>query len=124
MSDPRCCCSFLGDIFRPKSPQPTGKARYSPSRYVTPTTHAHRQHRGDKDWHNDINYYLAEKYGHPARLVADPYLIFYCGLQEWDDEADCDQQGVDGKIVLKMLQRPSVRGVVRKTEVAKIRRPP
>ncbi|MEZ5943939.1 MAG: hypothetical protein R3C18_21290 [Planctomycetaceae bacterium] len=67
---------FLGDVFRPKSPQPTGKARYSPNRYVTPAAHAHRQHRGDKGWHNDVNYYLAEKYGHPALLVADPHLTF------------------------------------------------
>jgi hypothetical protein len=71
---------FLGDIFRPKSPNPTGKARYSPSRYVTPTAHAHRQHRGDKGWQNDINYYLAEKYGQPALLVADPRLTFI-----WDE---------------------------------------
>ena len=71
---------FLGDIFRPKSPEPTGNARYSPSRYVTPTAHAHRQHRGDKGWQNDINYYLAEKYGQPALLVADPRLTFI-----WDE---------------------------------------
>lgn len=71
---------FLGDIFRPKSPQPTGKARYSPSRYVTPTAHAHRQHRGDKGWRNDINYRHAAKYGHPALLVADPRQTYL-----WDE---------------------------------------
>ncbi len=71
---------FLGDIFRPKTPLPTGDARYSPTRYVTPSAHAHRQHRGDKGWHNDINYYLAEKYGHPALLVADPRNTFL-----WDE---------------------------------------
>jgi hypothetical protein len=67
---------FLGDIFRPKSPAPTGKARYSPSRYVTPTANAHRQQRGNKGWHNNINYPLAVKYGHPALLVADPHKTF------------------------------------------------
>jgi len=72
--------NFLGDIFRPKTPLPTGDARYSPTRYVTPSAHAHRQHRGDKGWHNDISYYLAEKYGHPALLVADPRNTFL-----WDE---------------------------------------
>jgi hypothetical protein len=71
---------FLGDIFRPKSPHPTGAARYSPSRYVTPTAHAHRQHRGDKGWRNDINYRHAHKYGHPALLAADPHKTFI-----WDE---------------------------------------
>ncbi len=71
---------FLGDIFRPKSPQPTDNARFSPSRYVTPSSHAHRQHRGDKGWHNDINYYLAQKYRHPALLVGDPRNTFL-----WDE---------------------------------------
>lgn len=71
---------FLGDIFRPKSPYPTGAARYSPSRYVTPTAHAHRQHRGDKGWRNDINYRHAAKYGHPALLVADPIRTYL-----WDE---------------------------------------
>jgi hypothetical protein len=71
---------FLGDIFSPKKPLPTGIARHSPSRYVTPSVHTHRQHRGDKGWHNDINYYLASKYGHPALLVADPTNTFL-----WDE---------------------------------------
>ncbi len=71
---------FLGDIFRPKSPQPTGKARFAPGNYVTPTAHAHRQHPGDKGWQNDINYNLAEKYGQPALLVADPTFTFI-----WDE---------------------------------------
>lgn len=71
---------FLGDIFKPKSLHPTGNARYSPSRYVMPSAHAHRQHRGDKGWHNDINYYLADKYRHPALLAADPNRTFI-----WDE---------------------------------------
>ncbi len=71
---------FLGDIFRPKSPSPTGNSRHSPNRYITPSAHAHRQHRGDKGWHNDINYYLAAKFGHRALLVADPRNTFL-----WDE---------------------------------------
>ncbi len=67
---------FLGDIFKPKYPQPTGTARYSPSRYLMPSVHAHRRSRGDRAWHNDIKYYLASKSRHPPLLVADPKLTF------------------------------------------------
>lgn len=71
---------FLGDIFKPKSPPPTGKARFSPSRYVMPSVHAHRQDRSDTGWHNDINYHLASKSRHPPLLVADPKRTFM-----WDE---------------------------------------
>jgi hypothetical protein len=75
---------FLGDIFKPKSPLPTGNTCFSSTRYITPAAHAHRQHRGDKGWHNDINYYLAAKYRHPPLLVADPQQTFL-----WDDPMIC-----------------------------------
>ena len=75
---------FLGDVFRPKSPHPTGGARFSPGRYVTPTVHAHRRHRRDKGWRNDINYRHADKYGHPPLLVADPMRTYL-----WDEPMIC-----------------------------------
>ncbi|WP_419188459.1 hypothetical protein [Stieleria bergensis] len=71
---------FLGDIFRPKSPLPTGSARFTPNRYITPSAHAHRQHRGDRGWRNDINYRHADRYRHPPLLVADPSMTFI-----WDE---------------------------------------
>jgi hypothetical protein len=70
---------FLGDMFKPKSPLPTGDSRFSPLRYVCPRRHAHRWHDEDgwhNDWHNDIDYYLAHKYRHPPLLVADPRQTF------------------------------------------------
>ena len=67
---------FLGDMFEPKKLQLTGNARNSPSRYYTPSIHAHRQHRGDTGWHNDINYRHADRYRHPPLLVGDPRLTF------------------------------------------------
>jgi hypothetical protein len=67
---------FLGDIFRPKTPFPSGKDRFYPGRYVTPPAHPHRQHRGDKGWRNDISYHLAEKYRHPPLLLANPQKTF------------------------------------------------
>jgi len=72
--------NFLGDIFRPKSPHPTGDARFTPGRYFAPTVHSHRQHRGDKGWQNDIHYGHADKYGHPSLLVGDPRNTFL-----WDE---------------------------------------
>ena len=70
---------FLGDVFRPKPPIPTADARFSPPRYVSPLHHAHRWRDEDgwhNDWHNDIDYHLAHKYGHPSLLVADPQRTF------------------------------------------------
>jgi hypothetical protein len=70
---------FLGDIFKPKSPLPIADARFSPLRYVSPHRHAHRWRDEDgwhNDWHNDINYHLANKYGHPLLLVADARRTF------------------------------------------------
>ncbi|MEQ8790838.1 MAG: hypothetical protein RIC55_31365 [Pirellulaceae bacterium] len=97
--------NFLGDIFRPKSPSLTGPARFSPSRYVTPSAHAHRQHRGDRGWRNDIDYRHAEKYRHPPLLVADPKmtfiwdepLIYFCGdhcrnFHKWSSLVDLFSQ--------------------------------
>jgi hypothetical protein len=70
---------FLGDIFTPKTPIPTGKARFSPTRYVSPTHHSHRWRDDDgwhNGWHNDIDYHLAHKYRHPPLFVADPRRTF------------------------------------------------
>lgn len=71
---------YLGDMFEPKVSGLTGSARYSPTRYYTPPKHTHRRDRHDTGWHNDINYRLADRYGHPALLVADPRLTFL-----WDE---------------------------------------
>jgi hypothetical protein len=71
---------FLGDMFKPKTPQPTDNARFSTSWYVMPPIHAHRKDRSDTGWHNDINYYLASKSRHPPLLVADPKWTFL-----WED---------------------------------------
>ena len=92
---------FLGDIFSPKSPFPTGSARFTPGRYITPSNHAHRQHRGDRGWRNDINYRHADRYRQPPLLVADPSktfiwdepLIFYAcdhcrNFHKWSSLAD------------------------------------
>jgi hypothetical protein len=71
--------NYLGDLFKPKTPLPTGEARFSPLRYVSPHLHSHRWREEDgwhNDWHNDINYHLAEKYRHPPLLVADPQRTF------------------------------------------------
>jgi hypothetical protein len=70
---------FLGDIFKPKTPVPTADARFSPLRYIAPHLHSHRWRDEDgwhNAWHNDINYHLAYKYGHPPLLVADPRRTF------------------------------------------------
>jgi hypothetical protein len=70
---------YLGDVFKPKTPPPTTDARFSPARYVPPTLHAHRWRDEDgwhNGWHNDINYYLAHRYGRPPLLVADPRRTF------------------------------------------------
>jgi hypothetical protein len=71
--------NFLGDLFKPKTPLPTADARFSPFRYFSPHLHAHRWWDEDgwhNDWHNDINYHLADKFGHPPLLVADPRRTF------------------------------------------------
>jgi hypothetical protein len=71
---------YLGDMFRPTMPGLEGNARYSPRQYHAPTVHAHRTRRNPKGWHNDIRYHLADKYGYPSLLVADPHLTFL-----WDE---------------------------------------
>src|SRR5262249_21319257 len=78
---------YLGDLFKPKTPTPTADARFSPLRYVSPRLHAHRWRDEDgwhNDWHNDINYHLADKFGHPPLLVADPRLTFI-----WNEPMIC-----------------------------------
>lgn len=71
---------YLGDMFKPKTPGLAGSARYSPTQYHTPPKHTHRRTHQDTGWHNDIKYHLADKYGHPALLVAEPRLTFL-----WDE---------------------------------------
>lgn len=71
---------YLGDMFKPTTPGLAGSAQYSPNQYHTPPRHTHRQTQQDTGWHNDIKYRLADKYGHPALLVADPRLTFL-----WDE---------------------------------------
>ncbi len=67
---------FLGDMYKPKKSDLSGIARYSPSRYYTPSIHVHRQHRSDNGWRNDISYGHADRYRHPPLLVADPHMTF------------------------------------------------
>jgi hypothetical protein len=70
---------FLGDVFKPKYPIPAADARFLPTRYVSPHLHAHRWPDEDgwqNGWHNDIRYYLADKYGYPPLLLADPRRTF------------------------------------------------
>ena len=57
---------YLGDMFKPKTPEPTANARFSPSRYVIPSIHDHRRDRSDTSWQNDINYDIASKPRQPA----------------------------------------------------------
>jgi hypothetical protein len=75
--------NYLGDVFRPKSPPPTADDRFSPNRYITPRRHAHRWRDHDgwhEDWRNDVSYHLADGFGHPPLLVADPRRTFL-----WDE---------------------------------------
>ena len=70
---------YFGDFFEPKAPTPIGGERFSPLRYIAPHLHSHRWRDKDgwhDDWHNDINYRYAGKYGHPPRLVANPRWTF------------------------------------------------
>lgn len=67
---------YLGDVYRPKTPEPKGDARYYPNRYFTPSEHVHHRKPGDNHWKNDVCYRHAGKYGHPALLIADPRLTF------------------------------------------------
>lgn len=67
---------YLGDLFKPRTPMPNGDEAFSPSRYLIPENHVHRQYPGHKGWRNDINYRHAAKFGHPSLLVADPRQTF------------------------------------------------
>lgn len=66
---------YLGDIFKPKDPKPTGNERFRPSRYVMPKDHVHRS-PGYDAWKDDINYYFSDRFGRPSLLVADPRRTF------------------------------------------------
>lgn len=71
---------YLGDMFKPKKPKPTGYARYSPTRYYAPSIHSHRRNRSDNGWHKDIDYRHRGSLRRPPLLVADPELTFL-----WDE---------------------------------------
>jgi len=75
---------YFGDIFKPKTPIPTNHARFTPSRYVTPKTHAHRTESDPDGWHNDINYRHSLTDRRAPLLVADPDLTFL-----WDKPLIC-----------------------------------
>ncbi len=66
---------YLGDLFRPKG-RLAGNGRYDPRRYFTPSRHSHRQSSCDNGWHNDIEYWCADRYGRPSLLVGDPKFTF------------------------------------------------
>jgi len=72
--------NYFGDIFKPKTPIPTNHARFTPSRYVTPKTHAHRTTSDPDGWHRDINYRHPVSNNFAPLLVADPELTFL-----WDE---------------------------------------
>lgn len=67
--------NFLGDVFAPRG-KVAGEARFDPRRYRTPTRHSHRRNSCDNGWHNDIDYWCADRYGRPSLLVGDPLLTF------------------------------------------------
>jgi len=68
---------YLGDMFMPKAAGLAGNARYSPSRYYSPSVHAHRKDPSDTGWHNDISYIHADRHERqPPLLVATPRLTF------------------------------------------------
>jgi hypothetical protein len=66
---------YLGDLFKPTTPKPTGHSRFSPSRYLMPSDHAHRQYPSDEGWKNDIHYWNAS-IRHPPLLVTGQRLTF------------------------------------------------
>lgn len=68
--------NFLGDVYEPKQPWPNGKQRFSPSRYVKPERHAHRQHQQDTAWEKDIDYRHTVSANRAPLLVAEPNLTF------------------------------------------------
>lgn len=68
--------NFLGDLFQPTRPLPTGESQFLASRYRMPLDHAHRQYPGDNGWKNDINYRHAITSRRAPLLVADPRLTF------------------------------------------------
>lgn len=67
---------YFGDLFKPTTPTPTGESRFSASRYLMPSVHAHRQYPGNERWKNDINYQHNVTSHRAPLLVADPRLTF------------------------------------------------
>jgi hypothetical protein len=75
--------NFLGDVFAPRG-RVAGDGRFDPGRYHTPTRHSHRRNSCDNGWHNDIDYWRADRYGRPSLLVGDPHLMFI-----WESPVIC-----------------------------------
>lgn len=67
---------YLGDLFKPTTPKPTGNARFLPRCYLRPTVHVHRQYPDHDGWKKDINYRNAATSMRPPLLVANPRLTF------------------------------------------------
>ena len=63
---------YLGDVFKPIAPLPDGEAQFSPTNYVAPNFHSHRQNEEDDGWHKDINYIHTMSGRRPPLLVANP----------------------------------------------------
>jgi hypothetical protein len=71
--------NFLGDVFAPRG-RVAGDGRFDPRRYYTPSRHSHRRNSCDNGWHNDIDYWCADRFGRPSLLVGNPHLTFI-----WDE---------------------------------------
>ncbi|PAY17454.1 hypothetical protein CKO51_21300 [Rhodopirellula sp. SM50] len=67
---------YLGDMFKPKTPYPKGKARHSAGRYYTPPCHSHRSSPNVNAWRKDIQYRHAVSSRRAALLRADPKRTF------------------------------------------------
>lgn len=68
--------NYLGDLYQPKSPMPSGEGRFSPDHYVGPKPgdHTHAEKKKPNGWQDDISYSLNGR--HPALLVGDPNNTF------------------------------------------------
>ena len=68
--------NYLGDVFKPKDSNVSGRSQFLPSHYVVPEVHVHRQKPGHRGWRNDISYRHSKRFGDPALLVAKPRKTF------------------------------------------------
>jgi hypothetical protein len=63
----------LGDIYKPTTAKLAESEHHQARNYHEPAEH--HVHSG-RQWHNDVKYRHATKFGHPALLVGDPALTF------------------------------------------------